>query len=427
MGIGTVAVYSEADRESLHVRFADEHVCIGPPPPSESYLNIARIISAAEITDAEAIHPGYGFLAENDHFAEVCESCNIRFIGPPPHAIRQMGDKATARKTVLKAKVPVVPGSPDVLKSPEEAVELAHQIGFPVIVKATGGGGGRGMRIAHTDLGLMQAYATAQREAEAAFGNPLLYLEKYIEKPRHVEIQILADSQGHVIHLGERDCSLQRRYQKIVEESPCPVMTPKLRQEMGRAAVRVAEAVGYSSAGTVEFLLGDDGHFYFMEMNTRIQVEHPVTEEVTRTDLIREQIAIAAGESLKLTQKEVRMEGHAIEVRINAENPAQNFRPCPGRIEALHLPGGPGVRVDTHTYTEYRVPSYYDSLLAKIITYGADRMTAIHRMERALDEFVAEGIHTNAEFARRLISTDRFKDGLFYTGFVEEFLEKQGP
>ncbi len=427
MNIGTVAVYSEADRESLHVRFADEHICIGPPSPSESYLNIASIISAAEITDAEAIHPGYGFLAENAHFAEVCESCNLRFIGPSPNAIRMMGDKAVARETADKAKVPVVPGSPGVVESPEQAVELAHKIGYPVIVKAAGGGGGRGMRIAHTDLALIQAFTTARREAEAAFGNPELYLEKYVERPRHVEIQLLADQKGNTIYLGERDCSLQRRYQKLVEESPCPVLTPKLRQEMGRAAVRVARAAGYYSAGTVEFLLGDDGKFYFMEMNTRIQVEHCVTEEVTGIDLIKEQIRIAAGEPLQIQQKEVRCQGHAIECRINAEDPAEGFRPSPGKLTALHFPGGPGIRVDTHTYTEYLVPPYYDSLLAKLVAYGPDRITAIRRMERALDEFVAEGIKTNAPFLRRLVSSDRFIKGDFHTGSVQEFLEKQGP
>ncbi len=409
------------------MRFADEHICIGPPSPSESYLNIASIVSAAEITDAEAIHPGYGFLAENAHFAEVCESCNLRFIGPSPNSIRMMGDKAVARETAEKAKVPVVPGSPGVVDTPEQAVELAHKIGYPVIVKAAGGGGGRGMRIAHTDLALIQAFTTARREAEAAFGNPQLYLEKYVERPRHVEIQLLADRKGNTIYLGERDCSLQRRYQKLVEESPCPVLTPKLRQEMGRAAVRVAKAAGYHSAGTVEFLLGDDSKFYFMEMNTRIQVEHCVTEEVTGIDLIKEQIRIAAGEPLQIQQKEVRCRGHAIEGRSDAEDPAEGFRPSPGRLTALHFPGGPGIRIDTHTYTEYLVPPYYDSLLAKIIAYGPDRITAIRRMERALDEFVAEGIKTNAAFLRRLISSHRFIEGDFHTGSVQEFLEKQGP
>jgi len=427
MNIRTVAVYSEADRESLHVRFADEHVCIGSAPPAESYLNIASIISAAEITDAEAIHPGYGFLAENDHFAEVCESCNIRFIGPTPGAIRLMGDKATARQTVAKVKVPVVPGSPGVVNTAEEAVELAHKFGFPVILKASGGGGGRGMRIAHTDLGLTQAFTTARREAEAAFGNPQLYLEKFVENPRHIEFQILADNEGHTIHLGERDCSLQRRYQKVIEESPSPALSPKLRQDMGRAAVRVSQSVGYVGAGTVEFLLSADGHFYFMEMNTRIQVEHPVTEQVTGVDLIREQIVIAAGEPLRLTQKDIRLSGHAIECRINAEDPAEGFRPCPGKIEALHLPGGLGIRVDTHAYTEYMVPPFYDSMLAKIIATAPDRPAAIRRMERALDEFVAEGILTNAAFLKRLIVSDSFREGHVHTGFVEEFLEKQGP
>ena len=425
MGISTVAVYSEADRDSLHVRFADEHICIGPPIPAESYLNIAAIISAAEVTDAEAIHPGYGFLAENAHFAEICGSCNIRFIGPDPESIRQMGDKATARETARKAKVPIVPGSSGIVKSSEEAIKLAHQFGFPVILKASGGGGGRGMRIAHTDIALVQAYSTAQREAEAAFGNPHLYLEKFIDRPRHVEFQILADQDGNTIHLGERDCSLQRRYQKLVEESPCPVLTPKQRQEMGRAAVRVSKEAGYSSAGTVEFLLGERGEFFFMEMNTRIQVEHCVTEEVTGIDLIKEQIRIAAGERLTLQQKDVQLNGHAIECRINAEDPAENFRPSPGKIEALNLPGGPGVRIDTHIYTEYQVPPYYDSMLAKIITHGPDRQVAIRRMQRALEEFVAEGITTNAPFLWKLITNESFITGKVHTSFVEEYLEKQ--
>jgi acetyl-CoA carboxylase, biotin carboxylase subunit len=427
LGISTVAVYSEADRESLHVRFADEHICIGSARPVDSYLNIAAIISAAEITDAEAIHPGYGFLAENDHFAEVCQSCNIRFIGPSGEAIRLMGDKSTARQTAQNAKVPVVPGSQGIINSPEEAVQLAHQFGFPVILKAAGGGGGRGMRVAHTDLGLKQAFTTAQREADAAFGNSKLYLEKFIEKPRHVEIQIMADDHGNAIHLGERDCSLQRRYQKLIEESPSPAVTPKLRQEMGKAAIRVTQAAAYSGAGTVEFLLADDGSFYFMEMNTRIQVEHPVTEEVTGIDLIKEQIRVATGEKLGLTQKQVKMTGHAIECRINAEDPANNFRPCPGKIEALHLPGGFGIRVDTHAYTEYVVPAFYDSLLCKLVAYGNDREQALRRMERALDEFVAEGITTNASFLRRLVGAEKFRQGDVNTGFVEEFLEKQGP
>jgi acetyl-CoA carboxylase biotin carboxylase subunit len=427
MGISTVAVYSEADRESLHVRFADEHICIGPPSPSESYLNIARIISAAEITDAEAIHPGYGFLAENAHFAEVCESCNICFIGPSPEAIRLMGDKAQARTMATQAKVPVVPGSEGIIKDADEAIKLAHEIGFPVMLKAAGGGGGRGMRIAHTDLGLKQAFNTAQNEAAAAFGNPELILEKFVEKPRHVEIQVLADKHGRCIHLGERDCSLQRRYQKIVEESPSPAVQPKLRQEMGRAAVRVAKAVNYSGAGTVEFLLGQDGHFYFMEMNTRIQVEHPVTEQVTGVDLLQEQIRMAAGEELRMTQKDVKIQGHSIECRINTEDPAHGFRPCSGTIQALHLPGGLGVRCDTHAYTEYKIPHYYDSMLAKLICFAPDREAAIRRMERALDEFVAEGIITNASFLRKLVASENFRTGNVHTGFVEEFLEKQGP
>ena len=390
MGNSTVAVYSEADRDSLHVRFADEDVCIGPPSPSESYLNIPAIISAAEITDAEAIHPGYGFLAENAHFAEICQSCNITFIGPSHHAISGMGDKSNARATMEREKVPTIPGSRGTVETSEQAVEIARQLGYPVMIKASAGGGGRGMRVAHTDVSLVQAFITAQAEAEKAFGDRRLYVEKMVVEPRHVEVQILADMHGNVIHLGERDCSLQRRHQKVLEESPSPAVDERLREKMGQAAIRCAKAVGYTSAGTIEFLLDKDKNFYFMEIDAG-SGQHPVTELVSGF-YIKEQIRIAAGEQLNIKQKYIEFKGHAIECRINAEDPYNDFRPNPGKITGFHIPGGPGIRVDSHAYNEYVVPPFYDSLLAKLITYGKDRDEAIAKMKRWV--FVVEGIPT---------------------------------
>jgi len=420
LGIKTVAVYSEADRYSLHVRFADEAVCIGPGPSKESYLNIPRIIAAAEITNAEAIHPGYGFLSENAMFAEICESSGIKFIGPTPDAIEAMGDKALAKETMRKAGVPVIPGSDGVVETLEEAREIANEIGFPVMLKAAAGGGGKGMRMVMSDAELENAWQTARAEAEAAFGNPALYIEKFIEKPRHVEIQILADEHGNVIHLGERDCSIQRRHQKLIEESPSPIVTPELREAMGQAAVKGAKSVKYRSAGTIEFLVDKNGNFYFMEMNTRIQVEHPVTEMVYGIDIVREQIRIAAGEKLGIKQRQLKPNGHAIECRINAEDPFKGFRPSPGKITALHFPGGYGVRVDSHIYQDYVVPPYYDSLIAKLIVHARTRDEAIARMLRALEEFVIEGIHTTIPFHIKLLNSPEFRSGVDYdTKFVD--------
>ncbi len=420
LGIKTVAVYSEADRYSLHVRFADEAVCIGPGPSKESYLNIPRIIAAAEITNAEAIHPGYGFLSENAMFAEICESSGIKFIGPTPDAIEAMGDKALAKETMRKAGVPVIPGSDGVVETLEEAREIANEIGFPVMLKAAAGGGGKGMRMVMSDDELENAWQTARAEAEAAFGNPALYIEKFIEKPRHVEIQILADEHGNVVHLGERDCSIQRRHQKLIEESPSPIVTPELREAMGQAAVKGAKSVKYRSAGTIEFLVDKDGNFYFMEMNTRIQVEHPVTEMVYGIDIVREQIRIAGGEKLGIKQRQLKPNGHAIECRINAEDPFKGFRPSPGKITALHFPGGYGVRVDSHIYQDYVVPPYYDSLIAKLIVHARTRDEAIARMLRALEEFVIEGVHTTIPFHIKLLNSPEFRSGVDYdTKFVD--------
>jgi acetyl-CoA carboxylase biotin carboxylase subunit len=421
MGIPTVAVYSEADRDSLHVRYADDAVCIGPPPSGQSYLSMPQIISAAVITQSDAIHPGYGFLAENDRFAETCEACKITFIGPSAETIRRMGDKAEAKRTARKAGVPVIPGSDGVVATVEEAIRLAAQIGYPVIVKATGGGGGRGMRVAHTESALQNAFVVAQSEAQSAFDNPQVYLERYFERPRHVEIQIMADRHGRTIHLGERDCSVQRRHQKLIEESPSPALTPKLRKRMGEAAVRAAEAANYVGAGTVEFLLDSDGRFYFMEMNTRIQVEHPVTEMITGIDIIKEQIRVAGGEKLGFRQDDVQFRGHAIECRINAEDPDNRFLPHPGRISVFHPPGGPGVRVDSHAYAEYTIPPYYDSLVAKLIVHDNDRASALKRMERALDEFVIEGIKTTIPFHLRVLRDERFRRGEYDVTFLDTF------
>jgi acetyl-CoA carboxylase biotin carboxylase subunit len=414
LGIKTVAVYSEADRYSLHVRFADEAVCIGPGPSKESYLNIPRIIAAAEITNAEAIHPGYGFLAENAMFAEICESSGIKFIGPTPDAIEAMGDKALAKETMRKAGVPVIPGSDGVVETLEQAREIANEIGYPIMLKAAAGGGGKGMRMVKNDEELENAWQTARAEAEAAFGNPAVYIEKFIEKPRHIEIQILADEHGNVIHLGERDCSIQRRHQKLIEESPSPIVTPELREAMGQAAVKGAKSVKYRNAGTIEFLVDKDGNFYFMEMNTRIQVEHPVTEMVYGIDIVREQIRIASGEKLGIKQKQIKPNGHAIECRINAEDPFNGFRPSPGKITALHFPGGFGVRVDSHIYQEYVVPPYYDSLIAKLIVHAKNRDEAIARMLRALDEFVIEGVHTTIPFHIKILNSPQFRSGVDY-------------
>ena len=424
LGITTVAVHSTIDRQALHVQLADESVCIGPPSSSKSYLNIPNIISAALTRNATAIHPGYGFLAENAKFAEICADHKITFIGPSPDAIRAMGDKSTAKKTMQKSGVPTVPGSPGLIESEQEALRIASEIGYPVIIKATAGGGGRGMRLVREESEFMRMFQAAQGEAEAAFGNGGVYLEKFIERPRHIEFQILADNYGHVIHLGERDCSIQRRHQKLLEEAPSPFLNPKLRQKMGDAAIKAAKSINYTGAGTVEFLVDASGNFYFMEMNTRIQVEHPVTEMITGLDLIREQIRIAQGEKLSLTQSQINLNGHAIECRINAEDPDQNFRPHPGKISAYLPPGGPGVRVDSHVYTDYEIPPYYDSLIGKLIVWAPNREMAIKRMKRALKECAITGIPTTIDFHRRILETPAFLAGDVYTNFIEEHLLK---
>jgi acetyl-CoA carboxylase biotin carboxylase subunit len=419
LGLETVAVYSEADRESLHVRFADDDVCIGPPPSRQSYLKIPNIIAAAEITGADAIHPGYGFLAENAEFADICKASNIVFIGPTGDQIRQMGDKATARRLASEAGVPTVPGSPGTIEDPDEALAFAESIGFPVIIKATAGGGGKGMRIVQEAEQFTQLFGLAQNEALAAFNNGAVYVEKYIQHPRHVEIQVVGDNFGKVVHLGERDCSVQRRHQKLIEESPSPALSAVLRDRMGQAAVALASNIGYAGAGTLEFLLDTDGSFYFMEMNTRIQVEHPVTEMVTSFDLVKEQIRVAANEPISFQGDGRRLRGHAIECRINAEDPARNFQPCPGLITAYHPPGGPGVRVDTHVYAGYTVPPYYDSLLAKVIVHGNDREEALTRMGQALDSFILEGVTTTIPFLARVIRHPDFVTGDIDTRFLE--------
>jgi acetyl-CoA carboxylase, biotin carboxylase subunit len=419
LGLETVAVYSEADRESLHVRFADDDVCIGPPPSRQSYLKIPNIIAAAEITGADAIHPGYGFLAENAEFADICKASNIVFIGPTGDQIRQMGDKATARRLAAEAGVPTVPGSPGTIDDPDEALAFAESIGFPVIIKATAGGGGKGMRIVQEAEQFTQLFGLAQNEALAAFNNGAVYVEKYIQHPRHVEIQVVGDNFGKVVHLGERDCSVQRRHQKLIEESPSPALSAVLRDRMGQAAVALASNIGYAGAGTLEFLLDTDGSFYFMEMNTRIQVEHPVTEMVTSFDLVKEQIRVAANEPISFQGDGRRLRGHAIECRINAEDPARNFQPCPGLITAYHPPGGPGVRVDTHVYAGYTVPPYYDSLLAKVIVHGNDREEALTRMGQALDSFILEGVTTTIPFLARVIRHPDFVTGDIDTRFLE--------
>jgi acetyl-CoA carboxylase, biotin carboxylase subunit len=422
MGIATVAIHSTIDRQALYVQLADESVCIGPPPSSKSYLNIPNIIAAALTRNATAIHPGYGFLAENARFVEICNDHQIVFIGPSKEAMLAMGDKSTAKKTMQNAGVPTVPGSNGLLRDEDEALVLAKEIGYPVMIKATAGGGGRGMRLVREESELVRLFQAAQGEAEAAFGNGGVYLEKFIECPRHIEFQILADSHGNVIHLGERDCSIQRRHQKLLEEAPSAILNPQLRDKMGQAAVNAAKSIDYVGAGTVEFLLDNSGNFYFMEMNTRIQVEHPVTEVITGLDLIAEQIRIAQGEKLKITQDMVRLNGHAIECRINAEDPKNNFRPNPGRISGYLPPGGPGVRMDSHVYTDYEISPYYDSLIGKLIVWGENRDLAIKRMKRALRECAITGVPTTLDFHKRILNHPAFLKGEVYTNFIAEHL-----
>lgn len=418
MGIQTVAVYSTADADSLHVKYADEAVCIGAPPSKESYLNIPRIIAAAEITNADAIHPGYGFLSERAEFSEICELSGIKFIGPSPEMIRKMGDKNMAKHTMKAANVPVIPGSDGLVEKVEHAREIAMAIGYPIIIKATAGGGGKGMRVIHREEDLEKSFITARNEAEKAFGNPGVYIEKYLNEPRHIEIQILGDQYGNIIHLGERDCTIQRRHQKLIEESPSPIVNSELRAKMGEAGVRAAKAINYEGAGTVEFLVDKHHNFYFMEMNTRIQVEHPVTEEIYDIDLIKQQILIASGK--KLPTKKLTPRGHAIECRINAEDPDNDFRPSAGELKVFHVPGGHGVRVETHAYAGYRIPPYYDSMIAKLIVYAHTRDEAIERMLRALDEFIVEGIKTTIPLHKKILQSDLFRSGRFDTSFLEK-------
>ena len=422
IGIQTVAVYSEADRESLHVRFADDDVCIGPAPARDSYLKIPRLIAAAEITGADAIHPGYGFLAENAEFAETCAASNIAFIGPTAEQIRVMGDKAAARSAMTKVGVPIVPGTPGPVEDVDEALGFAKEIGFPVIIKAAAGGGGKGMRVAKDADEFARSFQLARSEALSAFGNGDVYVEKYLTRPRHIEFQILGDKHGNVIHVGERDCSVQRRHQKLIEESPSPAVTPELRKRMGDAAVAGAKAIDYVGAGTIEMLLDEDGSFYFMEMNTRIQVEHPVTEMLYGVDLVKEQIRVAAGEKLSFTELPARR-GHVIECRVNAEDPSRNFQPSPGKIDVFHPPGGPGVRLDTHAYAGYRVPPYYDSMIAKVICQGNDRAEALRRMELALESFIIEGVTTTMPFLARVMRNKKFRAGDVDTKFLERETE----
>lgn len=421
MGIQTVAVYSEADRDCLHTLLADEAICIGPAPSTQSYLNMERILSATVAMKADAIHPGFGFLSENARFAELCSKCNITFIGPSAEIINRMGNKSEARKTMIEAGVPVVPGSKEAVYTAEDGLAMAKEIGFPVMIKASSGGGGKGMRISRSEEDFTEFFNAAQLESVKGFSDDTMYIEKYIEKPRHVEFQIMADKFGNVIHLGERDCSIQRRHQKVLEEAPCSVISPELRRQMGETAVRAAKSVGYENAGTIEFLLDKDKNFYFMEMNTRIQVEHPVTEMVSGLDLIKEQIRVAAGEPLSVTQNQVEIRGHAIECRINAENPQKHFMPCPGRIQTVHLPGGNGVRVDTHIYSDYKVPANYDSMLMKLIVYDKDRESAIAKMQSALGEVIIEGIETNINFQYEILENEAFRSGDTDTGFIEKY------
>jgi acetyl-CoA carboxylase biotin carboxylase subunit len=427
LGIQTVAVYSEADRDSLHIRYADEAFCVGPAPSGKSYLNIPNIISAATIAEVDAIHPGYGFLAENARFVEICETHNIKFIGPSADTIARMGDKAQAKRMMEKAGVPVIPGSEGPVSNQREALKMAEEIGYPVMIKASAGGGGRGMRIAHNEKDLIKSFQTAQAEAEASFNNPEVYLEKFIANPRHIEVQILCDEHGNGVYLGERDCSLQRRHQKVLEEAPSPAVTPEIRKTLGETALRGAKAAGYTNAGTIEFLMDEKGNFYFMEMNTRIQVEHPVTEIITGIDLVKKQIEIAAGEPLGLKQEEIKINGHAIECRINAEDPYKNFMPTPGEIQFYHAPGGPGVRVDSCAYTGYTISPYYDSLIAKLITWGKDREEAINRMARALDEFEIYGIASTILFHLEVIHHPYFRSGDVTTNFIRDYIRLVPP
>jgi acetyl-CoA carboxylase biotin carboxylase subunit len=425
LDVATVAVFSEADRDSLHVRLADESVCIGPPAPAQSYNYIARVISAAEVTGADAIHPGYGFLSENAHFAEICDSCGFTFIGPTAEMIRRMGDKAEAKRTMRTAGIPLVPGSEGVLESVDEAVSLAQQIGYPVIIKASAGGGGRGMRIAWDERQLRTGFGIASAEAGAAFGNSAVYLEKYITKPRHIEFQLFGDGQGTVVHLGERECSVQRNHQKLIEEAPSSFLTPKQRREIGALAAKGAASIAYRNAGTMEFLFDEDGSYYFMEMNTRIQVEHPVTEEVTGIDLVKEQLLVAAGEPMGFGQDDIEWAGHAIECRINAEDFEHGFRPSPGQVTYWYKPGGPGLRVDSHVYSGYSIPPYYDSMIGKLIAYGKDRGEAIRRMEIALEEMIVDGIKTTIPFHLLALRHPRFRAGDLDTRFVEQLLKER--
>jgi acetyl-CoA carboxylase biotin carboxylase subunit len=427
LGVQSVAIYSEPDIHSLHVQLADEAICIGPAPSPESYLKIDRIISAAEIADVDAIHPGYGFLAENAHFAEVCASCNVKFIGPTPNAIRLMGDKNSARDSARKAGVPISPGSDGTVDTEDEALKIARKIGFPVMIKAVAGGGGRGMRIAHNDSSLVQGYHAARMEAEKAFGNGAVYIEKFIVNPHHIEFQVFGDEHGRVVHLGERDCSLQRRNQKIVEECPSPLMTADLRKRMGDASIKLCESVGYTNAGTIEYLVDDDGNFYFMEMNTRIQVEHPITEEVYGCDLVKQQIQVAAGEHLSKHVLEATARGHAMECRINAEDPEKNFMPCPGNIELYYAPGGRGIRIDSHAYAGYPIPPNYDSMIAKVIATASSRSACIGRMSRALNEYMITGIKTTIPFQQAIMQNSSFREGKYHTGFVEQLLRDGVP
>ena len=421
MGIRTVAVYSEADKDCLHTLLADEAICIGPAPSSQSYLNMERILSATVAMKADAIHPGFGFLSENARFAKLCQQCNITFIGPSAEIINRMGNKSEARNTMMQAGVPVVPGSKEPVYTAEDGLVMAKEIGFPVMIKASSGGGGKGMRISRSEEDFTEHFNAAQLESVKGFSDDTMYIEKYIEKPRHVEFQIMGDKFGHVVHLGERDCSIQRRHQKVMEESPCEVISPELRKKMGEVAVKAAKAVNYENAGTIEFLLDKDKNFYFMEMNTRNQVEHPVTELVSGIDLIKEQIRVAAGEPLSVSQEDIQIKGHAIECRINAENPKKHFMPCPGRITNVHIPGGNGVRVDTHIYNDYKVPANYDSMLMKLIVYDKDRASAIAKMRSALGEVIIEGIETNIDFQYEILENEAFQKGDTDTGFIEKY------